>query len=146
MRAKMMHMTFYWSKQVTLLIDSWRTNSWLSYSLSLLACFIVSVFYQYLESYRIRLKLLSCRKPSPSEIEVPLLRSKVAGKWTAVKFAESLFFGVNSAIGYLLMLAVMSFNGGVFVAIVLGLAFGYLAFRSDDEDFSVSVENPCACA
>ncbi|KAA0064702.1 copper transporter 5.1 [Cucumis melo var. makuwa] len=142
----MMHMTFYWSKEVTLLVNSWRTNSWLSYSLSLLACFIVSVFYQYLENYRIRLKLLQCPKPSPSEIEAPLLRSKVAGKFQALRFAGALFFGVNSAIGYLLMLAIMSFNGGVFVAIVFGLAIGYLVFRSDDEDVIVSVENPCACA
>lgn len=131
---------------MTLLINSWRTNSWLSYFLSLFACLIVSVFYQYSENYRIRLKLLSCRNPSPSAIEVPLLQSKVAGKWPAARFAEALFFGVNSAIGYLLMLAIMSFNGGVFVAVVLGLAIGYLAFRSDGEDVTVSVENPCACA
>jgi copper transporter 1 len=43
------------------------------------------------------------------------------------------------------MLAIMSFNGGVFLAIVLGLTVGYVLFRSGDEEVVV-VENTCACA
>lgn len=39
----------------------------------------------------------------------------------------------------------MSFNGGVFLAIVLGLSVGYLLFRSED-DGVVVVEDPCACS
>ncbi|VVA37343.1 PREDICTED: copper transporter 5, partial [Prunus dulcis] len=57
--VKMMHRTFYWSKDVTILIDSWRTTSWTSYSLTLIACLIVSAFYQYLEVLRVRLKTAS---------------------------------------------------------------------------------------
>ena len=45
------------------------------------------------------------------------------------------------------MLAVMLFNSGVFMAIVLGLAVGYLVFRSGDEDVAtLVVDNPCACS
>ncbi|KAH7523890.1 copper transporter 5.1 [Ziziphus jujuba] len=148
----MMHMTFYWSKQVTLLIDSWRTNSWTSYILTLLACLIVSAFYQYLEDLRLRLKLASAGKPSPSsspaQIEIPLLQkfSRLQGKWSQARLGGAALFGVNAAIGYLLMLAIMSFNGGVFVAVVLGLAIGYLVFRGGDEDITLVVDNPCACA
>ncbi|KAK7283160.1 hypothetical protein RIF29_12499 [Crotalaria pallida] len=144
----MMHMTFYWSKNVTLLIDSWKTDSWTSYLLSLVACFVVSVFYQYLENRRIRLRLLASGKPSPaSEIQVPLLRRKLlAGD--KVKVGGAVLFGVSSAIGYLLMLAVMSFNGGVFVVIVVGLAVGHFVFRSEGEEeaSSVVVDSSCACA
>lgn len=43
------------------------------------------------------------------------------------------------------MLAIMSFNGGVFLAIVLGLTVGYVLFRSGDEEVVV-LDNPCACA
>ena len=143
-----MHMTFYWSRYVTLLIDSWKTDSWTSYGLSLLACFIVSAFYQYLEDRRIRLKLVSATGGSPpaaaSPIEAPLLQPKL-GRWSAARFAGSALFGINSAIGYLIMLAVMSFNGGVFVAIVVGLAIGYLLFRNSEGDVAV-VDNACACA
>ncbi|OVA01400.1 Ctr copper transporter [Macleaya cordata] len=141
----MMHMTFYWGKNVTLLLDSWRTDSWLSYGLTLLACFIFSVFYQYLEDRRLRLKIVANSKPSPPSMNTPLLFPARIGSNPVKKFAMAMLFGVNSAIGYLLMLAVMSFNGGVFIAVILGLAFGYLFFRSGDEEVVV-LENPCACA
>lgn len=143
-----MHMTFYWSNEVTLLVDSWQTKSWTGYSLTLLACLIASAFYQYMEDRRVRLKLVSSGKPS-TQIETPLLQGKIfggAGKWSAARIGGAVLFGVNSAIGYLLMLAVMSFNGGIFVAIVLGLAVGYLLFRSGDGDVATLVDNPCACA
>ncbi|KAF5773933.1 putative Ctr copper transporter [Helianthus annuus] len=58
--------------------------------------------------------------------------------------AGAVLFEINSAIGYFLMLAIMSFNGGVFVAIVVGLAVGYLLFRSGDDEQVVVVDNPCA--
>ncbi|GMY29083.1 copper transporter 5.1 [Fagus crenata] len=149
----MMHMTFYWGKNVTLLVDSWQTTSWTGYSLTLLACFIISVFYQYLEDRRMRFKLISSAKAGnpTSQIDAPLLQGgagKASGsKLVALRLAGAALFGFNSGIGYLLMLAVMSFNGGVFVAIVLGLAVGYLVFRSGDGDVAtLVVDNPCACA
>ncbi|KAL3633564.1 hypothetical protein CASFOL_022326 [Castilleja foliolosa] len=146
----MMHMTFYWGKNVTILFDSWKTDSWTTYFLSLLACFLISAFYQYMEDRRVRLKHLTASKnkpaPPPSAAS-PLLFSKIGGggRWAPSRYAGAILFGINSAIGYLLMLAIMSFNGGVFVAVVAGLGFGYLVFRGGDEDFVV-VDNPCACA
>ncbi|KAL6534065.1 hypothetical protein OROHE_013898 [Orobanche hederae] len=148
----MMHMTFYWGRRVTILFDFWRTDSWISYFLSLLACFIISVLYQYMEDLRFRIKLLSVSNKSPppsggAALGVHLLDSKVVGgrKWGPWRFAGAIWFGVNSAIGYLLMLAVMSFNGGIFIAVVAGLAAGYLIFRGGEEDL-LAVDNPCACA
>ncbi|WCJ29286.1 copper transporter 5 [Euphorbia peplus] len=146
----MMHMTFYWSKEVTLLFTSWKTTSWLSYSLTLLACLIAPVLYQLLEHQRTRFKLIATVKSTASingaERETPLLESKMtAGKLSAVKILGAVLFGVNSGIGYMLMLAVMSFNGGVFIAVVFGLGIGYFLFRSDDQELNV-VDNPCACA
>ncbi|XP_020536528.1 copper transporter 5 [Jatropha curcas] len=142
----MMHMTLYWGKKVTLLFDCWKTDSWPSYFISLLACFLFSAFYQYMEDRRLRFKALAASRTArsqPSPIEAPLLRSK--GRFKPAKFASAILFGVNSAIGYLLMLAIMSFNGGVFLAIVAGLSIGYLLFRSEDEEV-VAVDDPCACA
>uniref|UniRef100_A0A7N0TM00 Copper transport protein n=1 Tax=Kalanchoe fedtschenkoi TaxID=63787 RepID=A0A7N0TM00_KALFE len=143
----MMHMTFYWGKKVTILFDSWRTDSWTSYAISLAACLLVAAFYQYLEDRRIKLKLLA--SPARSDaLTHPLLRKiQGGGARRAVRVAGSVMFGVNSAVGYMLMLAVMSFNWGVFLAIVAGLTVGYGVFRSGDEDEGVVVvDNPCACA
>lgn len=128
----MMHMTLYWSKELTLLINSWKTQSWSSYLLTLLACFLFSAFYQYLEDRRLRFKALASSSSSSPSI-------------LSTRFATALLFGVNSAMRYLLMLAVMSFNGGVFVAIVLGLSVGYFFFTPGDEEMVV-LDNPCACA
>nr|GLL37939.1 copper transporter 5.1-like [Ipomoea trifida]GMD48761.1 copper transporter 5.1-like [Ipomoea batatas] len=154
----MMHMTFYWGKNVTLLFDFWKTDSWTSYTLTLLACLIFAVFYQYMEERRQRFKLissLSAKKgvPPPSQsqaspIDAPLLYSlpSVGGWRYAARFAGAVLFGVNSAIGYMLMLAIMSFNAGVLIAVVVGLSVGYLLFRSGGEEDVVVVDNPCACA
>ncbi|KAK1308296.1 Copper transporter 5.1 [Acorus calamus] len=142
----MMHMTFYWGKKVTLLFDSWRTDSWTSYGLTLLAVLIASVFYQYLEDRRLRFKALSRSKPSPPSDESPffLLGYTGGGNRSSARFASAILFGINSAIGYMLMLAVMSYNWGVFIAVVVGLAIGYLFFRTGDE--AVIIDNACACA
>ncbi|XVF48879.1 hypothetical protein PTKIN_Ptkin03bG0223600 [Pterospermum kingtungense] len=137
----MMHMTLYWGKDVTLLIDSWKTDSWLSYLLTLLACFVFSSFYQYMEDRRLRFTSLASSNPSSAAVTAPLLPNRRR----SAKFASAVLFGINSAIGYLLMLAIMSFNGGVFLAIVLGLAVGYLLFRCNDEE-TLKVDNACACA
>ncbi|GLU10161.1 hypothetical protein SLE2022_269810 [Rubroshorea leprosula] len=137
----MMHMTFYWGKRVTLLFDSWSTDSWLSYFLTLLACFLFASFYQYMEDRRIRFKSLA--STNPISAATPLLPK--TRRFKPGKVASSVLFGVNSAIGYLLMLAIMSFNGGVFLAIVSGLTVGYLCFRCEDKEVVV-VDNPCACS
>ncbi|XP_066399499.1 copper transporter 5.1-like [Miscanthus floridulus] len=150
----MMHMTFYWGKSATILFDGWRTSTWLDYLPSLVALLLAAAFYQYLEALRVRTKLIaqgaakqasSIPPPASFNPRTPLLAPAVAGRWPA-RVAVAAMFGVNSALGYLLMLSVMSFNGGVFIAVVVGLALGYLAFRSDDGEDLVVVDDPCACS
>ncbi|XP_047323568.1 copper transporter 5-like [Impatiens glandulifera] len=143
----MMHMTFYWGTTVTILFDIWKTNSINSYILTLISCFLFSVFYQFLEDRRLRFKLISLTRSITvsSSIDAPLLVRRSSSRFSAVKIGGAVLFGINSALGYLLMLAVMSFNGGVFIAVVVGLAVGNLLFRNGDEDVVV-VDNPCACA
>ncbi|KAK4853014.1 hypothetical protein QYF36_002324 [Acer negundo] len=146
----MMHMTLYWGIKVTILFDSWKTTNWLGYILTLLALFLISTFYQYMEDRRHRFKSLSSAKPSPAAsvatatAVTPLLVKP--SRASSARFATAVLFGVNSAIGYLLMLAIMSFNGGVFLTIVLGLSVGYYLFRSAEEEAVVVADNTCACA
>ncbi|KAK6912885.1 Ctr copper transporter [Dillenia turbinata] len=153
----MMHMTFYWGRRVTLIFDSWKTETWISYGLTLVACFLCSAFYQYMEDRRLRFKIIASTAPNSQQLEAPLLINadgrKMIGGLAGIgsrtaNLVGALLFGINSALGYLLMLAVMSFNGGVFLAIVSGLSSGYLVFRSDSsvDDLRLVVDNPCACA
>ncbi|CAN6478705.1 unnamed protein product [Victoria cruziana] len=144
----MMHMTFYWGKEATLLFDGWKTTTWLGYGLSLVALFLLSTFYQYIESFRISLQTASAVNTLDSGIQTPLLSNSGFAKSRCRRLAVAAFFGVSSAIGYLLMLSVMSFNAGVFIAVVLGLTVGYLAFRDVDGVIVAAVASgsTCACA
>ncbi|CAN1236908.1 Copper transporter 5 [Linum grandiflorum] len=141
----MMHMTFYWSREVTILFDSWHTKSWIAYSLSLAVCLLVAAFYQFLENHRMRLKISAASaNPTPDgqvplierKVDVPLIESKLDRKGLSrARFGGAVLFEFNSAIGYMLMLAVMSFNGGVFVAVEYTSAPSYrltvLIFNSE---------------
>lgn len=144
-----MHTTLHWSNQVTLLFDSWNTKSWPTYALALLICFLVAVFYQRLEAMRLHLK--SAANPSPPSLNTPLIVPKLGRNWK-IRLGLAALFGLNSGIGYLIMLAIMSYNGGVLLAVVLGLTVGYFVFRSEDfsegEDSFVAAEtnNSCACS
>ncbi|KAI3410782.1 uncharacterized protein J3R85_018442 [Psidium guajava] len=142
----MMHMTLYWSRYVTLLFDSWRTDSWPSYLLSLAACFLVSAFYQYVEDRRLRFRSLASSSAAAVTASPLLAKAGASRLARSTRLGAALLFGANAAIGYLLMLAIMSFNGGVFLAIVAGLTVGYYVFRFEDEGVAVVVDNPCACA
>ncbi|KAL8150784.1 hypothetical protein V2J09_020592 [Rumex salicifolius] len=143
----MMHMTFYWGIQVTVLFDFWKTQTWIDYSLTLLACFLFSVFYQYLDSIRLRLNpsAVAGESASQSPLLVRYTTAKFPEGGCAWRAASAVMFGVNSALGYMLMLAVMSFNGGVLIAVVVGLAVGFFLFRSSSSAV-VDVDNACACA
>ncbi|KAJ8427267.1 hypothetical protein Cgig2_021773 [Carnegiea gigantea] len=144
--SKMMHMTFYWGTKVTLLFDWWKTESWPSYYLTLLFCFLFAAFYQYLEDRRLSLLALATKRSSGPSINAPLLPSRFRTRLdNPARVGTAALFGANSAIGYLLMLAVMSFNGGVLIAVVLGLAVGYFLFRAKEYE-AVIVEDSCACA
>ena len=148
-----MHMTFYWGKDATILFDGWKTSTWITYFPSLLVLFLVSVFYAYLSIARVSPPSSSflSAKPTYSVISDPLVsdggRKRKLPVPSSRKLLNSVIFGVRVAISYLLMLAVMSFNGGVFIAVVLGFTVGYY-FASDlssDSDSSADEGDIC-CA
>lgn len=138
----MMHMTFYWGKQVTVLFDEWKTRTWLAYSLTLLAVFLLAAFHEYIVNLRSRF-IKASKSKSVSGLRAPLLGQRSLKFGT--KLTESLLFGVNAGLGYMLMLAVMSFNGGVFIAVILGFVAGYFFFRSNGTGEEIT-ESSCGCA
>ncbi|KAG0583377.1 hypothetical protein M758_3G133200 [Ceratodon purpureus] len=136
----MMHMTFYWGKDVTILFDFWRVKTWTWYAVSLLVVFVFSALHEWLASQRSALSAkvekgaesLVGGSEEDGEHRTPLISHAYPGKKsTSKKVMEAFLFGINVGLGYMLMLAAMSFNGGVFLAIVVGLAVGNFLFRSE---------------
>eukprot|EP00250_Pteridium_aquilinum_P018482 c2410_g1_i1 orf=320-769(-) len=126
----MMHMTFYWGKQATILFDGWKTSTWLNFSFSLIALFVSSILLQYLANSRVSASS-SPGKSHSFDTKVSLLGKATLSVSLSKKLLGSALFGVRVGLGYLLMLAVMSFNGGVFIAVVLGFAVGHFLFASE---------------
>ncbi|KAK3406894.1 hypothetical protein EUGRSUZ_K03017, partial [Eucalyptus grandis] len=107
----MMHMTFFWGHNAEVLIDRWPGTDPKMYAVSLAAVFAVAALVE----------LFSCCKLT---VRAGSNRNFAAG------ILRTVLYTLRCGMSYLLMLAVMSFNGGVFLAAVGGHALGHLAFGS----------------
>ncbi|OVA17742.1 Ctr copper transporter [Macleaya cordata] len=105
----MMHMTFFWGDRAEILFSGWPGTSTGMYILALIFVFLLSVLVEWLS----RLPLI---KPGSNHV--------------AAGFARTLMHTIRVGLAYLVMLAVMSFNGGVFLAAVAGHSIGFLVFGS----------------
>jgi hypothetical protein len=82
------------------------------------------------------------RSTLPTSVIAPTNVTAIAtdGQLLAINVAEnlmnSILFGINVGAGYLLMLAVMTFNVGVCLTVVVGLSMGFFIFRSTSESTS----------
>ncbi|KAJ1378739.1 Ctr copper transporter [Sesbania bispinosa] len=104
------HTTFYWGHKVDILFHCWPGDSAAMYAVALILVFAVAVLVEWLSFTNI-VKL----KPGGSnDVVGALLRTGL--------------YGVRSGLSYLVMLAVMSFNGGVFLAAIGGHVIGFLVF------------------
>ncbi|GBG72058.1 hypothetical protein CBR_g10993 [Chara braunii] len=68
----------------------------------------------------------SCLSPSSS---VSVICRPSRSNTSKAHLLSSFLYLVNVTSSYLLMLIVMTYNAGLFVAVVLGLSCGYLIFR-----------------
>lgn len=62
------------------------------------------------------------------------------------EFAVTSLFGLNVALGYLAMLAAMTFNVEIFISTVMGLAIGHLAFANSKTPVRESADPCCVTA
>ncbi|KAJ4788461.1 hypothetical protein LUZ62_039707 [Rhynchospora pubera] len=99
-------MTFFWGRKAEVLFTDWPGDRRGMYALALIVVFLLGVVTEMISSHR-----------------VDRLTHKKGLAQTAV---HTLRVGLM----YLLMLAVMSFNGGIFIAACVGHAVGFLLFRS----------------
>ncbi|KAJ1690286.1 hypothetical protein LUZ63_014441 [Rhynchospora breviuscula] len=107
----MMHMTFFWGKDTLIIFPGWPGNAGIGmYLLSILFVLIMAALAEALSAVSNRF--------SQSD--------KTASNAVMLTAIHALRMGV----AYLVMLAVMSFNVGVFLAALAGHAIGFFLGRS----------------
>uniref|UniRef100_A0A0C9S7Z3 Copper transport protein n=1 Tax=Wollemia nobilis TaxID=56998 RepID=A0A0C9S7Z3_9CONI len=114
-----MHMALYWGKTVDLMFSGWSSKTVTQYVLSLAALFVLAFFHQTL-SY---MRTLYFQPDERRENQKGAARFGTKSMVTSI--LETVAFACNAATGYLLMLAVMSYNVGVFLVILAGLSVGF---------------------
>ncbi|GJP48930.1 hypothetical protein CLOM_g8204 [Closterium sp. NIES-68] len=130
MSMMMMQMWFYWGPKVTILFENWTTSGWGFY---LLACFLVVVFcvlHEFLTSFRLKLSATRRCRVKDAEQGASDGAGKKAHQWRSLldRLAVTAIYALNLTFSYAIMLIVMSFNIGLFIAVVLGLTIGFFFF------------------
>ncbi|KDP42175.1 hypothetical protein JCGZ_02905 [Jatropha curcas] len=108
-KRMMMHMTFYWGKDAEILFSGWPGKDTGMYVLALITMFVFAVMIEWLSHSRL-IKAGS--------------NNLIAG------IAQTFMHTFRIGIAYMVMLGVMSFNGGVFLAAVAGHGLGFFIFAS----------------
>ncbi|MED6217270.1 hypothetical protein PIB30_016083 [Stylosanthes scabra] len=103
------HMTFFWGTKSEILFDQWPGESRGMYALALLFVFVMSFLVEWLSHTRFI-------KPGSNKVSAGLV--------------QTVLHLLRVGLAYLVMLALMSFNAGVFLIAVLGHALGFFFFGS----------------
>ncbi|KAI4354594.1 hypothetical protein L6164_003444 [Bauhinia variegata] len=101
--------SFYWGHKAVVLFPCWPGDNAGMYALSLIFVFVMAMLVEWL-SFTNVVKL----KPGSNDV--------------VASVAKTALYGVRTALSYMVMLAVMSFNGGVFLVAIGGHVIGFLVF------------------
>ncbi|KAF5744556.1 copper transporter 1-like [Tripterygium wilfordii] len=108
-RHMMMHMTFFWGKNAEVLFDRWPGHSSGKYWLSLVMVFVLALVVEWLSH-------TNSIKADTNNVVTGLV--------------QTVMHALRVGVSLLVMLAVMCFNGGVFLAAVAGHSIGFFLFES----------------
>ncbi|GAM20802.1 hypothetical protein SAMD00019534_039770, partial [Acytostelium subglobosum LB1] len=101
-----------------ILFGEWSTSTWASYSIAFVCVMIVSVLYEFLNYYKQRCYRQFSTVSKESEHKERL----------RYKITMTTLHVLSAAIHYCLMLVVMTFNFGLAMAVLMGVAVGYSFF------------------
>lgn len=104
-----MHMSFYWGKDAIVIFSGWPNQNLGMYVLALFCVFVLALSIEVLSS-------LSTVKPGTNPILGGLTQASI--------------YALRMGFAYLVMLAVMSFNLGIFIAAVAGHAVGFFLIKT----------------
>lgn len=126
-----MPVAFEWGHRVTLYFDSWATETHFDYIVALLFMFTLCVMQEGL--YYLRTLPPKVRAQTTEEIEgvtAPILPAPYKTPALRRRLWGTALYALNLCSSYLIMLAVMTCNGGVFLTVVLGLSVGHFLGKS----------------
>lgn len=124
-----MPMFFEASMHTVLWMKSWETTNPFLYIISIACLVALALSHEALVNWRSSLlQALSAKSNGADEEMQPLTTSARDPLPWKLKLFLSALYSLNITTGYLLMLAVMTYNVGYFIAVVVGLGLGYFMF------------------
>lgn len=106
-RKRYTRMTFFWGKNSEILFTGWPGTNGGYYALAIIMSFFFALIVEWLNF---------CCLTKP--------------RWSrkSIVFTRTVLYTLRTGLAALIMLALMSFNSGVFLAIVFGHVVGYIFF------------------
>merc|ERR1711916_168440 len=116
-----MKMYFHTGTHEMLLFKPWELNTDAKYAVAFIGLLLLTVFYEFLTAYKPVLDayLISNAQSSSSGETIP---------WS-VQPVRAGYHVLRLAIAYIIMLAVMTYNVGLLMAILLGAFIGFFLFN-----------------
>ena len=122
-----MTMYFYQAKDVKLVLNKWDImGNGYAYSAALLTCFIIGFLIEAISVF-----------VNGMEAKNKLVLTHTGELSIATRVSIALATTIRLFFAYMLMLAAMTFNAGILVAIVLGVTTGYLVLGFSDIKFDL---------
>ncbi|XP_067164931.1 protein SLC31A2 isoform X2 [Apteryx mantelli] len=133
-----MQMSFFFSDEVVLLFDFWSVHSPTGMVLSVLVILLLSVLYETVKIgkakvlHRTMLSIPhSLSQESLAEQDEGTVDTShgqhgtTQGRWFLYHVSQTLLHVIQVVVGYMVMLAVMSYNAWIFLGVIVGSALGY---------------------